>query len=567
MHSTKKGENIMAIIGIDLGTTNSLAVCWKNGKKIMIKNSLGDIYTPSAVSIDEKGEVLVGKAAAQRLISHPGCTVSEFKRYMGTNRKYKLGENEYSPEELSSFVLRKIKQDAEAFLGEPVEEAIISVPAYFDDNCRNATKLAAKLSGLNVERLINEPSAAALAYIEKNKFEDGTYMIVDFGGGTLDISVVDTFDGVIEILAVSGDNQLGGKDFNNAIVKYFCDENGLDESTLSPESRAIIYKNAEQCKMALTDSPMTVMISNIDGKQYSAVLDNNRLIKISADIFNKISFPIKKALHDSRCSVDDIEEIILVGGSCHMPVVKAFIEKLMNRSPENCINPDTAIAIGAGIFGGIKARNNELKDIILTDICPYSLGISVYETKTNEELMEFLIPRNTSLPASRVNIFNAIKDDQERVHIKIYQGESMLPAKNLFLGELEVQCPKTKKDEIICSVRLTYDINGILVVDVVTNDNKNYSKTILSKRNQMTDEQISECIKKLEALKISPFDEEENRLLISRAEALYEEALPDEREIIKEYLLRFKRTLQTNNKHEIRNAYSMLEKMIDEWGF
>ena len=557
----------MAVIGIDLGTTNSLAVCWKDGKKIIIKNSLGDIYTPSAVSIDDNGEIIVGKAAAQRLVSHPKVSVSEFKRYMGTDIKFRLGENEYSPEELSSFVLRKIKQDAEAFLGEPVEEAIISVPAYFDDNCRNATKLAAKLSGLNVERLINEPSAAALAYIEKNRFEDGTYMIVDFGGGTLDISIVDTFDSVIEILAVAGNNQLGGKDFNDAIVDYFCKENNLDFESLSPESRAIIYKNAEQCKMALTDSSMSVMIANIDGKQYSVALDNNRLIKISADIFNKISVPIKKALHDSRCSVDEIDDIILVGGSCHMPVVKAFIKKLMDRHADNTINPDTAIAVGAGIFGGIKARKQELKDIILTDICPFSLGIAVFEQKTNEEIMEFLIQRNTSLPTSRINVFNAVKDGQDKIHIKIYQGESILPAKNLFLGELEIDCPKTKKDDVICSVRLTYDINGILVVDVITNDNKNYTKTILSKSNQFTEEQLNECIERLNALKISPLEEEENKLLISRAEALYEEALPDEREIIKEYLLRFKKSLQTNNNHEIRNAYSTLEKMIDEWGY
>ncbi len=557
----------MAIIGIDLGTTNSLAVCWKNGKTIAIKNSLGDIYTPSAVSMDDNDNIIVGKIASERLISHPDRSVSEFKRNMGTDFKFKLAKNEFSATELSSFILKKIKKDAEMYLGDTVEEAIISVPAYFDDNSRNATKMAAKLAGLNVNRLINEPSAAALAYTEQNNFCEGTFMIIDFGGGTLDVSIVDTFDSIIEILSVAGDNHLGGKDFNEAIVRYFCKINQLCYDDLSDDGKAIIYRNAENCKIALSSVPSAMIIANINEKQYSAVIDNNKLIKISADVFDRISIPIKKALHDSQCTIDDIDDIILVGGSCKMPVIQSYIEKLLHKKICTDIDPDTAIAMGAGIFAAIKERNETLKDVILTDICPFSLGISTYSTETNEDLMEFIIDRNTSLPASRMKKFSAISDGQKKIRIRIYQGESMLPAKNIFLGEIEVECAETKKDDAICEVRLTYDINGILMIDITTlSDNKNHSHIIMSKSNQMSEQEIEICKLKMEKIKLSKENDEENSLLIARAQRMYEEALPEERNIILQALIVFKSALQKQKNHEIRISYEQLKEILDNIG-
>lgn len=554
----------MAVIGIDLGTTNSLAVCWRDGKAELIKNSLGEVFTPSAVSIDDNGDVLVGKIAKERLISHPDMSASEFKRNMGLRQSCTLNNVTYTPEELSALVLKKIKDDAEKFLGEPVEEAVISVPAYFDDNCRNATKMAAQISGIKVERLVNEPSAAALAYLANHDFCDGTFMIVDFGGGTLDISIVDAFDSVIEILAVAGNNHLGGKDFNEAVARYFCSENGLDYDNLSSDSRAVIYKTAESCKQALSNSPMTIMAANINGQQYSASLDNNKLIEISSEIFEKISVPIKKVLHDSRCSLDEIDDIILVGGSCRMPTVRAFIEKVTGKSVCTDINPDTAIAVGAGIFAGIKSRNEKLRDVILTDICPFSLGMAIREMRTNEDLMSFIIERNTSLPASRVQTFYANHDNQKQVAVRIYQGESMLPVKNLKLGELLVDTPPVKKHEPICSVRLTYDINGILMVDVTTlADNKTESKIFLSQSSTLSEGELEQCKLRMEKLKISPSENEENRLLIARAERIFEESLSIEREIIVNHLRNFKASLNYGNGREIRIAYDSLNNILD----
>ncbi len=556
----------MAIIGIDLGTTNSLAACYRNGKSELIRNSLGNCITPSAVTIDENGELMVGAVAKERLISHPESSATEFKRSMGMNINYDLCGKNFSPEELSAMILKKIKQDSEEYLGEPVHEAIISVPAYFDDNRRSATKLAAQMAGLTVNRLINEPSAAALAYISKHDFCDGTFMVIDFGGGTLDISVVDTFDSVIEILAVAGDNMLGGKDFNEAIVSYFCKENNISFDTLSPDQKAVLYKNAENCKMALSSSKIAIMIANIDGKQYSLSLDNNKLIKISEDLFVRFSKLIKKAFRDSKCSVNDIDEIILVGGSCKMPVVKAAVEKITGITPVTDIDPDTAIAIGAGIFGGIKDRNSSLKDVILTDICPFSLGTAVIDFDSKENIMSFIINRNTSLPTSRKKTFYASHDFQDKVTIDIYQGESMIPSKNIYLGEVKVDCPAARIHEPICDVRFTYDINGILMVDVITTDNQCSSKTIVSKQSALSDSEREKCISRLKNMKITPAESEKNKLLLAKAEAFFEEALPDERDIISEYILGFKHSLQDGNNREIRLLYEKLEDLLEKWG-
>lgn len=554
----------MAVIGIDLGTTNSLAVCYRNGRAEIIKNSLGEISTPSAVSVDGNGEILVGKIAKERLISHPEASACEFKRDMGLRKKIPLGDKEFSPEELSALVLKKIKEDAEKYLGEPVDEAVISVPAYFDDNCRSAAKLAARLAGLNVQRLVNEPSAAALAYQAEHGFCDGTYMIVDFGGGTLDISIVDSFDSVMEILAVAGNNRLGGKDFNEAVADYFCRENGIDRESLSPDEKAIVYKLAENCKTALSDTPAAMMVANIGGKQYSLTLDNNKLIEISAPVFEKMTLPIRKALKDSKCSIDDIDDIILVGGSCKMPTVRAFIAEITGRKPCTDIDPDTAIAVGAGIFAGMKDRNDSLKDIILTDICPFSLGVKILDERSGNEVMSFIIERNTVLPSSREELYSAVGDGQRKVTLQIYQGESRIPDKNLFLGELDITFPPAKRNEPVCAVRMTYDINGILVVDVTTiADKKQYNKVILNGSGTMDDAEVKSCIKRMEKLKISPAEKEENRLLIARAERIYEESLSEEREAVGMLLSVFQSALRSQNSRDIRIAYERLSELLD----
>ena len=558
----------MAILGIDLGTTNSLTYIWRGNGPELLTNSLGNALTPSVVGLDDNGNVIVGEIAKERLISHPGLTVSEFKRTMGTKTIYTLGKTKYSSVELSALVLRKLKSDAEAKLKEmgedpTIEEVIISVPAYFDDARRSDTKQAASLAGLNCERIINEPSAAALAYLWKHDFKDGTYMIVDFGGGTLDVSIIDSFDHVMEILAVAGDNQLGGKDINEAICKAFYDENKINPDKLTPEQKASVYKMAETCKIALSQLPLSVMTVVINDKTYSLSMNNNKLIEISASVFERIASPIRKVLRDSHTKVEDLEDIILVGGSCKMPTVASFIEKLTGITPDTSINPDTAIGLGAGIAAGMKARAEMFKEVIMTDICPFSLGISTFDTDTNETLMSFIIQRYSMLPTSRKRCYTAVREGQTKLDIDIFQGESIIPSNNIKLGRLTIDTPPTHKSEHIAEVRMTYDINGILMVDATNASGITTSKVILSDSNKLSDKEISAITDKLSKVKMASTENEKSNLLIARAEAIIEETMGYEREMVIDILQRHKFILKNGNGRDIRLAEEKLSELLD----
>ena len=554
----------MAKIGIDLGTTNSLAVIYKEGKSERILNSLGSYITPSAVSIDDDGQILIGEAAKDRLISHPDNSASEFKRNMGLRTTVVLAGTSYTPEELSSLILKKIKADCEAYLGEPVEEAIISVPAYFDDNSRRATRIAADLSGLKVERLINEPSAAALAYLNKNGYKDGTYLVIDFGGGTLDVSVVDVFDNIIEILAVSGNNRLGGKDFNEAIVQDFCTKNGLDHEKLSSAEKAVVYRAAERAKIELSEIPMVMMEVPLDKKKYMLTLTNQELISISRPIFEGIRDPVRKAIHDSRKTLEGIDSIILVGGSCKMPTVREFIRQITGLEPVTSVNPDTAIAEGAAIYAAMK--NKDLKDVVLTDICPFTLGIAVNNDilKDGSMMMSSIIPRNSTLPSSITKPYNAASNNQVRVKLHVYQGENIHPEKNLYLGSIEMDCPPTRLNSKICDVKMTYDINGILIVDAITTDGNVVTKAFRSNSNVLSSEEIEKMRSKMEAsILVSPEDEK-YRVLIARAERVYEESFAEQRMLITNYLMVFRANLERRDPIKVKESYKQLSDLLDK---
>lgn len=553
----------MAIIGIDLGTTNSLASVWRNGRCELIPNSFGEFLTPSVVGFDDEDNVIIGKIAKQRLVSHPDLTAASFKCFMGTKQEISLGKKVFTPPELSSFILRQLKEDAELYLGEPVEEAVISVPAYFDDNGRSATKLAGELAGIKVERIINEPSAAALAYKQGTDDED-MFLIFDFGGGTLDISIVDIFDSVIEIIAVAGDNHLGGDDFNRAIAEYFCKENQLNYSALSSEVKAIVLKQAELCKIALSTQPEAAMVLNYNNHVYTLALDNQKLLTVTADLFERIEKPIVKALHDASVSANEISEVILIGGSSHMLLVQKYLENLFDTQINVTISPDTAVALGVGIASGIKVRNEEIKDMVLTDICPFSLGIST--TNKDDFSAPFFTPiieRNTTLPASIVKRFYTSHDDQRTISIGIAQGEKMYFKQNLFLDEIELSVTPAPEGERSVDVRFSYDINGILQVDVTNNETgKIISKTIVN-NNRLSENEVKSKLEQLEKLKIHPRDLDKNKLLIARAESLYEESIGDLREIIRLQLERFNNALSIQDTRKIRKTTESFSRFLD----
>ena len=553
----------MAIIGIDLGTTNSLASVYTENGVMVIPNSLGNRLTPSVVGLDDDGNVIVGDVAKERLITHPERTAAEFKRTMGTDKTYKLGEEAFSSQQLSSILLRKIVADAKAYLNEDIDEVVISVPAYFDDKMRTATKQAAEMAGIKCERLINEPSAAALAYLYKHGWKDGTYMVVDFGGGTLDVSIIDSFDSVMEIIAVAGNNHLGGKDINEAIYKHFCLVNNLQESSLTSEEKAIIYRLSETTKIALSTNPIAVMSVCLNDKEYSLSLDNNALIKIAHESFERLFEPIKKALKDSRLKPTDLEAIVLVGGSCKMPTVASYIEKITGVKPCSDIDPDTAISVGAGVYSGIKRKNQQLKDVVMTDICPFSLGVDCHDVN-DDIVMSFIIDRNSMLPCSQIKSYYAIHDNQTEVNFRIYQGESIIPENNIFLGSLSIACPPTNRNAFIATCRMTYDINGILVIDVTNKDNVTVSKTLVGNNVKLTEKEIETIKARLDNLRFSDDVDEESQLLISRAERVIEETISYERDFLMNALGVFKLTMNKGNTVEKRNAKEGFKNLLDQ---
>ena len=553
----------MAIIGIDLGTTNSLASVYTENGVMVIPNSLGNRLTPSVVGLDDDGNVIVGDVAKERLITHPERTAAEFKRTMGTDKTYKLGEEAFSSQQLSSILLRKIVADAKAYLNEDIDEVVISVPAYFDDKMRTATKQAAEMAGIKCERLINEPSAAALAYLYKHGWKDGTYMVVDFGGGTLDVSIIDSFDSVMEIIAVAGNNHLGGKDINEAIYKHFCLVNNLQESSLTSEEKAIIYRMSETTKIALSTNPIAVMSVCLNDKEYSLSLDNNALIKIAHESFERLFEPIKKALKDSRLKPTDLEAIVLVGGSCKMPTVASYIEKITGVKPCSDIDPDTAISVGAGVYSGIKRKNQQLKDVVMTDICPFSLGVDCHDMN-DDIVMSFIIDRNSMLPCSQIKSYYAIHDNQTEVNFRIYQGESIIPENNIFLGSLSIACPPTNRNAFIATCRMTYDINGILVIDVTNKDGVTVSKTLVGNNVRLTEKEIETIKARLDNLRFSDDVDEESQLLISRAERVIEETISYERDFLMNALGVFKLTMNKGNTVEKRNAKEGFKNLLDQ---
>lgn len=517
------------IIGIDLGTTNSLAAVWQDGSSHLIPNAFGEYLTPSVVSVDEDGTVYVGKTAKERLASHPMETASAFKRFMGSNRKYKLGNKTYLPEELSALVLRKLKEDAERYLGEPVEEAVISVPAYFNDMARNATKRAGILAGLRAERIINEPSAAALACRNGNTEEDMSVMVFDFGGGTLDVSLVECFDNVIEIMAVSGDNQLGGQDFDEAIAAHFMHSLRIDPTALPLETRAVIKECAEQCKRDLTEHKTAEMVVNTPEIQEKLEISRKDVVHICAPLFERMGQTIARVLMDGKITVAELTQIVLVGGSCKMPVVRQYLEHILMRNDMETMNPDHMIALGCGVCAGIKERDKDIKDMLLTDICPFSLGVRTvnYDYK-HKDLMSFIIKRNSPLPISRERIYTNAFDNQNVIRFEIYQGEGMYVKDNMMLGNIELVIPPRPAGEVKCYVRFTYDINGILEVNVSIPSIKSQKNlVIVNEELGMTQEQVDAKLKEFEKIKMNSADEEENKYVLEWGSRLFMQANSD----------------------------------------
>ena len=563
----------MAIIGIDLGTSNSLAACFQGDRPVIIPNIFGEELTPSVVSVDENGEVFVGRIAKERLLTHPEMTAAVFKRSIGSKKVYRLGSKTFTPEELSALVIGKLKEDAEVFLGEEVDEAVISVPAYFNDTQRRATKTAGELAGLKTERIVNEPTAAAVAYGLQDRQDYTKYLVFDLGGGTFDVSILEKYNNIMEVRAVAGDNFLGGEDFTDVLVGWFMQHNQLNQDDLTPTAKGILRKSAEAAKCAFVESRKPVMTFNMDEQSYSMPLTLEEYERHCELLFTRLRNPIKKALSGASVHLKDIDLILLVGGATKLPLIKTFVTKLFGQFPPTQIDPDKVVAMGAAVHSALKRRNKSITEIVLTDVCPYTLGtnVAVYKPNGFYESGHFypIIERNSVIPISRTERLYTVYENQKVINVEVLQGESRRTSDNVWLGELNVTVPQNRAGQEAIDIRYTYDINGILEVEV-TVVSTGLTKTLVLEKNPgiMTKEEVAEKLKALKDLKIHPRDKDENRLLLAKAERLYEEIVGDDRQLLSREILHFESLLERQNEREIRDyavKLSQLLEDIEEW--
>ncbi len=557
------------IIGIDLGTTNSLVAYFTEEGPKIIPNRLGKNLTPSVVSIDEEEQVYVGELAAERMLLYPESAASVFKRDMGSKKVFKLLHKTFLAEELSALVLRALKEDAETFLGEEVTEAVISVPAYFNDARRRATKRAGELAGLKVERIISEPTAAAVAYGLYQSKERARFLVFDLGGGTFDVSILELYDTILEVRAVAGDNFLGGEDFTAVLENLFFEKNrSLDRLSLNEKTLRHIHKQAELCKLGFSEKKVSQMRCKVGEEVYEMEVDLPKYEEACEELLERIRKPVKRSLADAHIRLSDIDKVVLVGGATKSPIVRRFVSKLFKMLPDTNINPDEAVALGAAIQGAMKERKDAIKEVILTDVCPFTLGTEVVREWENHQFEQGvfcpIIDRNTVIPASRTERLYTVRDNQNKIRVNVLQGESRFAANNLSLGELLIEIPAAKAGEEAVDVTYTYDINSILEVEVkVVSTEKVMKKVFLGQDVDMTEEEIEERLKTLSYLKIHPRDREENKYLLLRGERVYEESLGDDRLFVETAIRKFEKALNTYDQGLIEEAKVEFKKFLE----
>jgi molecular chaperone HscC len=565
------------IIGIDLGTTNSVAAFLSPDGPKIIPNAIGEPLTPSVVGIDLEGGLLVGRAARELSVLYPERCASIFKRHMGSDWRAELVGKTFAPEELSSLVLRSLKEDAEAFLGQPVTRAVITVPAYFNDQQRKATINAGRIAGLQVERIINEPTAAAAAYGFHEGQKEKIFLVFDLGGGTFDVSLVEAFEGILEVKASAGETFLGGEDFTRTLAARVLETQKMSFERTELAHPMLVARLLQQCEIAKCrlsrQESATIRISDREGH----LEENPRQVTVTRQqfqawtrhILGRVELPIRRVLGDAGLSRNQIDEVILVGGATRMPAVVELVTQLFGKAPQCRLNPDEVVAWGAAVQAGLINRDRNLEDMVVTDVAPFTLGIAISKSFGHELRDGYFLPvihRNTTIPVSRVEPVATLHPNQTEIVVKIYQGESRRVEDNLLLGEFTVKgIPRGPAGQAV-DIRFTYDLNGVLEVEATVVETRQKTTHVITRYARgLSADQIARAIRAMEKLKTHPREESGNRLLLRRAERIFKELGRDQRDILSRLLDGFEEALSLRDAEAIERHRVVLSNFLDQF--